>query len=62
MRCRVAAASAIARAKRGGTRDERSAGDRWGSSWWSAEQLELATGDGKVDPQGRFTQEGQRRR
>ena len=52
MRCGVAAASAIARAERGETRDERSAGDRGGGSWWSAEPLELAAGDGKDDPRG----------
>ena len=53
MRCRVVAASAIARAKRGGrTRDERSAGDRGGSSWRSAEPLELAIDDGNDDPRG----------
>ena len=51
MRCKVAAASAIARARRGRTRDERSAGDRRCSSWRSAEQLELTTGDGKDDSQ-----------
>ena len=27
-------------------------GRRGGSSWWSAEPLELATGDGNGDPRG----------